>query len=347
MKKILFFILTMAVVLPITKVYAVKLQSLYQADVPVISQTSDMKEQAVRDGFLQVLVKISGNNQIDQNPVIKAGLRKADYYVQDYSYSAETTADSQYLLQIRYEPQDVNRLLQQAGVASWGENRPLVMLWLVVNNNQQDPEIIGGESASDVFSEMKSEAKKYGLPLIFPMMDVDEINQVSAGDVTDMSLPVLQEASKRYAPDALLIGEIDGNNSQGVQSKWQLVKNDKHWDWKFTGKSSHDVIALVVNQVTSMLAGRPVAKVETATPLTLKLQVGNVESRRDLKHLMQYLRELPAVQLVEIAQFDGDIVDLSVKVQSTQDAFQQKAASGGRLVFKSTEGNVLVFEWVQ
>jgi hypothetical protein len=346
MKKILLSILVMAI-LTVTNVYAVKLVSLYQAEVPVISQTSDMKEQAVRDGFLQILIKISGDTQIDRNPVIKAGLRKADYYVQDYSYSAESTSDSQYLLQIRYEPQDINRLLQQAGVPVWGEIRPLVLVWLVVEDNQNQADIIGSESPSDIFSEARSEAKKFGLPLIFPMMDVDEINEVSASDVKEMSLSILKEASKRYAPDALLIGEVDVSN-HGVQSKWKLVKNNTQWNWKLEGKSTLEVISLIMNQVSNTLAGRATAKIENPSSLTIKMEVGNVESRRDLRRLMQYLKELPAVQLVEIAQFDSDIVDLSVKVQGTQDAFQQNAVSGRHLIFKSIDdNNMLIFEWVR
>lgn len=237
---------------PVTSVYAVKVFSLYKAEIPVVSQSSDVKEQAVKEGFLQVLIKVSGDPQIDKNPVIRTSLKKAEYYVHEYSYALETPDSSEYLLRVNYEPSDIQRLLEKAGMGYWGENRPLILVWLVFRDKHNSDYIIGDEQPGGVFYHMKQESKKYGLPIIFPVMDVSELNQISPRDVATVSIDTLETAAKRYSPEALLVGEMV-ESAQGMQSKWQLMFKDTQWNWEIDRPSTGAVISSVINQVTQAL----------------------------------------------------------------------------------------------
>ena len=96
MKKLL-WVIVLFICFPFTSALAVKVSSLYQAEIAVASQADDARVQAVKDGLLQVLIKMSGDPAINANPDIKQSLQRADYYVQEFSYSAPTTASSQYL----------------------------------------------------------------------------------------------------------------------------------------------------------------------------------------------------------------------------------------------------------
>ncbi len=247
-------------------VLAVNVGNLYHVVISVASQTNDLKEQAVKDGFLDVLIKITGNPAIDKNPVIKAALKKADYYVQEYSYSSVSTDSSQYQLQISYDPDDINRLIKKANMVSWGESRPLILVWLVVTDRQHNVSVVNEDTQGTVFDMIKQESKRYGLPLIFPVMDMDDMKRVSSDDVSEMNIPVLQEAGQRYSPDALLIGGIE-ENDQGSQSHWQLVMKDQQWDWKIENKTTSDVISSVINQVYQYLSRRDEPKSDMANTL--------------------------------------------------------------------------------
>jgi len=348
MKKI--FLAMLFICLPFTAVVAVKMSNLYQTEVSVPSQTYDLREQAVKDGLLQVLIKISGNTEIDKNPVIKAGLKKANYYVQEYSYSSDSRDASQYQLKISYEPSDVNRLLANAKVASWGENRPLTLVWLAVTDKKHITSIIGHEMTGTIFDKMMQESKSYGMPLIFPVMDVSDINSVSAEDIRAMNIAVLQGAAKRYSPDALLIGEIE-ENDHGSQSQWQLIMKDKQWDWKIANNSTDGVISNVMNQVSQAVSGRYAAKtvMNKAALLWVKVEVGHLTKRRDLIRLVQYLKQITNVQQVELIQIEGDIVKLSVQVQGSLAAFEQNVLGSQHLVLKSEEdaNTKLIYEWIK
>ena len=330
-----------------SKTFAVNMSSLYQAEVPIASQTDDLKEQAIRDGFLQVLIKVSGNEQIGQNPVIKSSLQKASYYVQEYTYSQPTTSSSEYILQIRYEPSDVLRLLKKAGVAYWRETRPLILVWLA-SQNKQDSEIVGGDTQENFLTSMKAEGKKYGLPLIFPMMDMTDVSQVSVTNITEMDLPTLRAASQRYSPDGLLIGKLV-QTQEGVDSQWTLLLNGQTWHFTLTQKTREALIPDVINDIMQVLTKQYAVKTTTASSSWLKLVVSNVTQGDDLKRLMQHLEQLTPVQQVRLDGIQGDTVELDILINGPREGFEQSVVIGQHLILKSppdsTEGS-LTYAWV-
>jgi hypothetical protein len=346
MRKCLFIFLLG--LMPLSTVYAVKMSSLYQAELPVTSQSYEDRQQAVTDGFLQVLIKLSGNPDIAKNPAIKPNLTRADYYVQDFSYSAPTTDSSQYIIRVRYNIDDVNRLLKKTSVAYWGENRPLVIVWLAVATSPEAPAIVDSESSGDLLDKMKMESKKLGLPLIFPVMDVADMDQVTVDDVNLAKLPVIKAASKRYEPGAYLIGNVQQVHGE-FQSQWQLILNDKKWTWSLNDKKMNNIVITVLDSVNQTLAKNTVVKPLDTDETWLKLEVVNVTERVDLAHLTQFIEQLTPVQQVELSEVEGAVVQLAVKVRGSLSAFQKNVLTGQHLVFKSQDNasNKLVYEWVK
>ena len=228
--------------------YAVKVANIYQADVPVISQLGEMKELAAKDGLLQVLIRMSGNPQVGKNPIILEGLKRAGYFVQNYRF-LDSSGSSQYVMQFKYEPTDINRLLLDAGIAYWDDDRPLILVFMAITKNEDGPNIIDNEFSNNNFNNMKFASRRYGLPLIFPVMDIDEINQISADDIVMPSLEVLKEIAKRYTPDAILIGDMTEDKT-GVVSKWKLIWNNKQWNWKITAKTQKTVLSSLMKQMS-------------------------------------------------------------------------------------------------
>jgi hypothetical protein len=236
-----------------TPVWAVKVSTLYDVQVAVASQASDARADAIRDGLQQVLTRLTGDQSIATNKQIKASLDRADYFVLEYSYSSPDVSSATYTLNIKYNQQDVQRLLHKMGMKQWGSTRPLVLVWLATINTQHEVDILGVETANAMLEKFKNQGQRYGLPLIFPVMDVTDMDKVSSDNITSVSLPELKEASKRYQPDALLIGTIERNND-GYQARWNLVMKDKSWDWTTSGSSQDQVIAEALDHVSKSLA---------------------------------------------------------------------------------------------
>lgn len=346
MKKILTALLALVFCIG-TTAFAVKVPGLYTAEFPVSTQADSERVQVVKQGLVQVLVRVSGNPDIAMNPAVSDVLKRSNYYVQEYNYSLPTPTASLYDLKIHYSKDDINRLLRKANIPYLGEIRPLILVWLVAPDQHHGVEILNNASTEDLLTVMKQQAKIYGLPLIFPVMDMDEIDEVSVQDVKAGSLSTLQTASKRYAPDALLVGEVESENDTW-QGHWQLILGENSWKWAVVSKTPENLFAGLFNQMSQALAKTYVVKKTKESQNWLKIEVINITDPNELNMLTRYLKQLPPVIDVQLSQVAGEDVELSVLVRGTITTFLKQAAIDHKLVLKSQNemNDRLVYEWV-
>ena len=240
--------------------WAVKVTTLYEVEVPVASQASNARAAAIREGLEEVLVRLTGDHRIVEEKAIINGLNKADYYVQEYAYSTPDVHAATYMLNIKFNQRDVSRLLRKAGMKQWGSIRPLVLVWLATISDQHQVDILGVDMGSSMLERFRRQGKRFGLPLIFPMMDMADMNKVSAESITSVVLPELKSASDRYEPDALLIGTIEYDDD-AYQGRWSLVISDKTWDWTTSGATQEEAVSAVLEHVSQLLSrGRMVVQ---------------------------------------------------------------------------------------
>lgn len=325
---------------------ALNVTNLYQVELSVASQTDDTKEQAIKDGFAQVLMKVSGDPKILDNPLVRVNLRRADYYVQDYSYSSASTNSSSYTIVINYSEPDVKRLLKKAGEQYWGQSRPLLLVWLAVTDENNNTQIIDSESDNTSFAKMAQIGKRIGLPLLFPLMDMDDINQISPEDINNKSLTVLNNAAKRYSPDGLLIGSVKISDG-AIDGEWELIVGQNKWDWSITDTTMDSMANGIVNMVSQTLAKYYVVK--AGKTVSLNMNVDKISQRSDLLRLVSEIKQLGSVKRVAVASISGDQVVLAVLARGDLDSFEQNMAINRKLVLKSQDNlnNKLFYEWAQ
>jgi hypothetical protein len=345
MKQLLTFALTL-LWLPCLSAFAVKMDNLYEVKIPVASQQAEERTVAVQEGLKQVLIKLSGNAEIENNADIKAALKRADYYVLEYGYEPADSSEANYNLRVKFDKRDVTRLLKRSSVAFWGDKRPLILVWVVVADLDSDYKLIGSEETSDLLTAFKNESKKYGLPLIFPIMDMTDLSIISSNDVATMNVTALNAAAKRYAPDALLIGKIT-DNKQELSSQWVLVKNGTSTEWNLTNTSSDEMFDTLMNNVRQALGKQMAMRLDAPQQTKFKLQVKNVSKPEDFEQLMKFVKQLAPVMHVQLAEVSGDVVNLDLQVQGTINSFQENNALSQRLTLMSRDdsSNKLIYEW--
>lgn len=347
MKKsaICLFIILSVQILP---AFAIKVMSIYQTDVPVISQSTEARSEAAKQGLIEVLIKLTGDSNIANRSDISQYIQRADYFVQEYGYSNPSSSQSEYLIHFRFEEDDVNRMLKRLDIPYWNDNRPLMIVWLTASDLKHPIEIIGNESQGYILKKMKEEGNKYGLPFIFPMMDMQDLENISIDDINSMSMSNIQNASKRYSPEAYLIGNIQ-QNMAGFQSQWQLNLRGKHWNWSIADVSLDKILANLVNEIKMTISDREVeVKDNDNNTIWIKLEVSNIRHKYDLMQLINYLKQLTIVKEIDTSGFSEDGVKIAVLVNGSLGSFIQNAAVGQRMILRGEfdEANTLVYEWI-
>lgn len=326
--------------------YAVKIKSIYEAEVPVRSQDVQLREQAIREAFIQTLNKISGSADILQNPIIKAALPQATNEVEEFGYIPSGISATPYLLKVQFDPKAMKKLLREAKAPIWGENRPLLLVWLSVESAGHAPEVIDNQSSNEYALLLKNQAEQRGLPIMLPMMDLAELNVVSPADIRAKSVGLLQKAAARYHSDGILIGSIDAKDKK-LNGHWKLVLGPDQWEWDLSSDSAAGLVNLLGDKLVNTLAGRYAAVQTETVSSALILKVKGVAEQEDFENMMRFIKHLSLIKEMEIENVSGDEVVLSLNVQGAKTAFMQEASVGQHLQLQLENENELIYLWVR
>lgn len=345
MKRLVLFILTCLIV---NTAWAVRVSSIYQAEIPVSSQSAEERTRVIQSALKQVLVKVSGKTAILDNPKLAPQLTNASTLMQEFSYANSATNDSKtpFILEARFDPNGVNNILHNLNVPIWGQNRPLIVTWVALDAPGKPVEMIDSSSENEINHLLKQQADSRGIPMMLPMMDVSDLNQVSTDDVVNMSIPSLQTASKRYGSDAILISHITQQPTAfSIQAK--LVTKDDVIDLKATGATLNAALNSLIDNMMNSLAGRYSTVVTNNVQTRLMVRITGIVEQTDFAQVMRYVQHITAVADAQPMKISGNEVVLSIKLRGAQQAFLQAISLDKKLkpVADGTDANTLVYEW--
>ncbi|MGK0249503.1 MAG: hypothetical protein ACI910_002251, partial [Oleispira sp.] len=115
--------------------FAVNVSDLYRISVAVNDQSEESRKLGVQWAFQQLLIKVSGYQEVLENQTLVEASQNALRYMQGFSYHQDDV-DDQIYLQAWFSKALLIPLMRRAQVPIWGENRPLLLNWLAVESSK-------------------------------------------------------------------------------------------------------------------------------------------------------------------------------------------------------------------
>lgn len=308
-----------------TTANAVVLSSLYTDQVPISSRDAAIQKSAISTALKNVFIKVSGNAKVADIDEISSAIKNPDNYVRDFSYIQNSTdIDNPLILQVNFAPKSIDNLLNQVGQPIWKKNRPLTLIWLAVQD-KSTPQLTNNNDDATV-QLLTLGAKQRGLPIIFPILDLSDLQQIKPTDVWAPFIDVIQQASLRYSPNVILIIRLDQTNPNNLISHWSLLLKDNQMTWNIKGNDKKTILQAGINNVTNILAKQfAVAKTHQLTN-TITMTVTNLKNIGNYAKVVHYLNGLSGITNVEVqnvsenqAKFN---LTLSVDVETLQRTIQ-------------------------
>ncbi len=335
-------------------VCAVQVDDLYVAEVLVTSQDRSELKLAARQGLQRVLIRISGSSNVNQSATIRTALKKPqDYY---YQFSYESTDQTFQLgeemiraqiLKIHFEPSSVAKLLRSAGYPVWGNNRPSVLIWLVVETDTGRI-ILSEADSNEVTTTLLEEARRRGLPLMFPLLDLEDKANISVTIVWGLFQNQIEVASNRYQADSILSGRI----RQGQDGEWM-----GRWSWNIDDRwVSFDSLRIhlseFVGEVMDRLADKLAARYGIDSSRgSVWLRVEAVEDLDDYVQLSRYLENLAPVLDVYVEKVSGGEILYRLSTEGRVQQLVELIKLDQKLFLLAsedgTDSKLLHFRWLQ
>ncbi len=309
-------------------VSAVEVQGLYEAEVPVSGQQPTERERALRTALLQVLVKVSGGRAVTQNPGVTKALKTPSQYVQQYRYrivqrdtatsSAQERGSS--VLWAQFDREAVNRLLQRHGLPIWGKARPAILIWLAVERDGRRV-LVGSDDPSTIPSVLEGRAAARGLPLVIPLLDLQDQAGLRVSDVWGEFTDSIVSTSARYQSDVILVARAYELLPGLWEARWRLMLGPRALRWS----TQSDVLDIALDEgldrAADILAEEFARTAQEAGTGALDLVVTEINSLRDYARALRYLGALDMVESVQ-----------TTRVQPGQARFRLKSSAGKQAV---------------
>jgi hypothetical protein len=326
----------LAILLMTSAAQAEMVANLYEAETPVVGQGGEARAEGIRQAFAQVLVKISGDRGLLSHPETDKLLQRASSYVQQYRYRMLKqgngmigTPNADRLLWVRFDERAVNRLLRKSGVPVWGGTRPSVLVWLGEEQGASRG-LVSLEQQSILKSTIKQAAEERGLPMLLPLMDLEDRNALPVSDLWGGFESDIRRASQRYLPDVILVGRMRNYGSEW-QGEWTLYLPDTVNRWQTRAGSQRELAAEGVQQTADALAMRFAPQQVTEGSSSLRIRIHGLSQLADYVLVRDYLESLAMIEKLDLLDADAGKVSFLVRIQGGRQVLERGIQLGAVL----------------
>ena len=324
----LVFVLAVLVLLPVGDIGAVEVSGLFTAEVALDGDARNPRRAAYQRALREVIGRVTAAGRADPLAV-DAVIEGAEQLVIGYRDSGNER------LWVSFDGPTLIALLRQRGVAVWGSDRPLTVVWLAVDRGDGRREILSASSdlargdrarlaepADFLRQRLEREATQRGLPLALPLMDAEDRAVIEFADVWGDFDEVLRDASDRYAAVSILSGRAAPGRSDAIR-----------WNWRFAGAqtsftgSVENAVRRVAGDMGSALALAGNDDVRRVT-----VAVDAVNDAAAFGRLLKFLQRQPQLKRVDVTGMDGALLELELHYVGPMERIERLLAGAPGLV---------------
>ncbi|HET6629953.1 MAG TPA: DUF2066 domain-containing protein [Woeseiaceae bacterium] len=304
---------------------AIEVDSLYTAKATLERDDAAHRAAAYTDALSQVLSRITGLSDPLQAPEIAPLFPDPSRYVLQYRPGEDRS------LWVTFDGAALERALRSANVTVWSNDRPLTLVWLAVDWGQGEREIIAagngeeedlpGPLARDrlLRERVQEAATRRGIPIAFPLLDVEDLQIVSFSDVWGGFDDRLLLASRRYGANSVLVGRIRPD----ARNRWSWYFGNERRAW--TGEPEA-VIEMLANTLASQFAIAGNEQLDT-----FDLTISGIDSVAAYGAVQSYMENLDVVDALAIDRVTGDSVRYRVSAHGGAERLQRVLEFSGVL----------------
>ncbi len=308
---------------------------LYSVEQPVAAQSDAERTRAASEGLLVVLTRLTGLVSVPRNEWIAAALARPSAYYNRFVFTSKPLPNGgeQRYVRVTFQSAAIQTLLREAGLPVWWSKRPTVMAWVVVDTSGER-QILSSASRHPLVSALRERGQLRGLPLVLPLMDLDDNLAVSAADVWGKVGQSLDAAASRYDADIVLVGRITRNpgfllTTQPYRGDWEVWVDGRPMAENFSAANAAEAAALGLDMIANRLAEQFAV---LPRPLQVqRLAVAGLADTASYAEFMRYLESLEFIDRVAVTALAPDALQIAVASRAQAEQLEMLLTAEGRL----------------
>lgn len=315
--------------------------SLYEVAVRVDSQGGVNEANALKSALARVVVRLSGDREAVKT--VRSQLGEAKSLVQNYHYQRGNDGETpQLYLLASFDPPSLRAWMVKQQLPVWGGERPETLVWLAVNAGSSRA-LVSAEQYPKLRASMETLAAQRGLPLLFPVMDLEDRNVISFADVWGRFGDAIETASARYRAQSVLVGRLSKTPGGLWRVEWEHGLQGEVKAWQASGRQLTPLLREGIDGATDRLAQVLAVQTTSSGPLQINITVSGIRNVQDYARATRYLAGLGPVKHVQVSRVVSEQVAMRVTIDGSIGALERLLSLGNTLVRNSAinaTGNV-------
>jgi hypothetical protein len=163
-------------------------------------------------------------------------------------------------------------------------------------------------------------------------MDLEDQSRARFTDIWGGFFDNVLQASKRYSPQAVLIGRLNRSASGGWSSRWQLQVGGRSSAWADSRSDLAQLSQQGIDDTADILASQfAVASGGNTGSDRVTIQIDGVDSLADYARVSTYLTALTSVADVQLTQVNGPSLAYSLQLNGSLQDLTRTVAIGSVL----------------
>ncbi len=279
---------------------AVEVKGLYEIEVLAKSRSQEDRNNAIQEALKVVLGRIVVADNVLQTAVVKTAVAAAPHYVRQFQFSmtpdGRQTDEQARLLRVLFDEQQLLSLLRSSNVGIWGEIRPETLVWLVVDG-QEGRQFYNADNMPVVENALIKAANLKGLPVIFPILDLEEQQKISVNEVLSADSRHLLDMSKRYDVVSVMAGRLV-NKGHCWQAEWALYFDDRIKQWSSSCNPLNGVVVNGMQGTYDVLSKYYGVKPDIQEKGFTIVKISGIKGMTEMTRVTGYLQSLPMIKSV-------------------------------------------------
>ena len=336
--------------------------NLYRVLVPVDDQSAKSRDSGIDQAFSSMLIKLSGDSQIMQSPLLQPFLTDPKAFLDSVGFSQVDTAslDSQntMALDVKFDRTFVDKLLKQAQVSIVSTPRPNFLVWLMVDDldhgrrviheslvQQTEPE----EPLTEVLTALDQAMQRRAVSYFFPSYDLEDQLSVSANEAWALRADRLNKASQRYAADGWFAVRVFKASDGQVRGAWAYQETGKRKMDDFQGESLSGLMVSSIDAVLDTLL-RPYTYIPQLETNRLLAQIEGVGNFSTYQLAEAQLEKLEMIESLQLFSVNKDQLVVAIETNMRADLLHAELLRSGFLESNKSSDNRsigrLTYRWV-
>lgn len=300
----------------------------YVGRVPAVEADEGGLTAGYQAALIQVLKKLSGSvAQVDTLAQAEQLGSVSPLVMVHRFVGPELGETQQRWLEVQFDNTLTNDRVRDLGLPVWPLERPETLVWVAVQREGQRVLLGLAEEDSTTVAGMAVAAREAGIPLVLPLLDLNDQREVRVSDVWGGFAANLAAASTRYGVRQTLLGRSYSDRG-GWTTRWLLSGLEGSRRWESSGQTLRDSLAAGITTLAATIAESSVIVADEVSGRVLRVRIRGLDGADDYGRLARYLENLSVVERFEPVSVLGNTLDLNLVSNVGLRGFQQVLSTG-------------------